>query len=101
MAKLNFVKREIIHKGWSKDQKYCVTDEKGGKYLLRISPADQFEQKKFEFEMMEKIAALHVPMCKPIKFGTCDEGVYSIQSWVEGQDAQEVIPTVSDTEADV
>ncbi len=30
-------------------------------------------------------------MCLPLEFGTCKEGVYSIQSWIDGQDASTVI----------
>lgn len=37
-------------------------------------------------------------MCQPIEFGVCDEGVYSVQSWGDGDDAEEVIPMLSDTE---
>ena len=37
-------------------------------------------------------------MCNPIEFGTCEEGVYSIQSWIDGVDAEESVPTLSDTE---
>ena len=34
-------------------------------------------------------------MCQPIEFGTCEEGVYSIQSWIEGKDAEQIIPDCS------
>ncbi len=37
-------------------------------------------------------------MCKPLEFGTCEDGVYSIQSWIDGEDAEEVISRYSDTE---
>lgn len=88
-----------IHKGWSADKKYCVTDRSGQKYLLRISPAEQYERKKNEFESMRKVSALGIPMCEPIEFGACDEGVYSLQSWIDGKDAEEVILTLSDGQA--
>ncbi len=88
---MRFLTKERIHKGWSKDKKYCVTDENGQKYLLRVSDASEYETKRSEFEMMKKVAALGVPMCLPIEFGTCEEGVYSIQSWIDGEDAEEVI----------
>lgn len=96
MSTLHFCYKEQIYKGWSEDKKYCVADEIGNKYLLRISPIDQYDRKKSEYEMMSRVAALGVPMCKPIKFGTCDEGVYSIQSWIYGMDAEEVISTMTD-----
>lgn len=97
MAKLNIIKKEPIYKGWSNDKKYCVTDENEMRYLLRISESSLHDAKLSEFHMMKKVAALHVPMCKPLEFGLCKEGVYSIQSWIDGVDAEEVIHTLSDT----
>ena len=95
---MNFVTKEQINKGWSSDKKYCVTDENGKKYLLRVSDIAQYDAKQSEFNMMKMVAALDVPMCHPIEFGTCEDGVYSIQSWIEGDDAERYIPTCSDTE---
>lgn len=34
---MNVVSRKPILEGWSSDQKYCITDEKGEHFLLRIS----------------------------------------------------------------
>ena len=93
MAEFHFITKEPIHKGWSKDKKYCVTDANGIRYLLRISDMAQYDAKQFEFHRMKQVAALGVPMCFPIEFGACGEGVYSIQSWIDGVDAQEVIPS--------
>ena len=83
--------RQPIDRGWSGDKKYCVTGTDGIKYLLRISPADRLERKKREFEKMHQVAALGIPMCLPLEFGICQEGVYSIQSWIDGADAEETI----------
>jgi len=83
-----------IEKGWSGDLKYCVSTADGAKYLLRISPADRFERRKREFERMQQVSALGIPMCQPMEFGRCDEGVYAIQSWIEGRDAETVIPAL-------
>ena len=84
-----FISKEPINKGWSGDKKYCVTDEQGKKFLLRVSPIEQYERKKSEYELMSQVAALGVPMCRPLEFGTSDEGVYSIQTWIDGVDAEE------------
>lgn len=84
-----------ILKGWSNDKKYCVTSKEGIKYLLRISPNDQFDRKKKEFEIMRQVYALKIPMCQPIDFGICEDGVYSLQSWIDGKDAEKVIPDLS------
>jgi aminoglycoside phosphotransferase (APT) family kinase protein len=90
-----FVSKEIINKGWSGDKKYCVTDKDGNRFLLRVSPIEQYDRKKTEFELMGKVAALGVPMCKPLEFGTSDEGVYSIQTFIDGVDAEETAPTLT------
>ncbi len=87
-----------IDKGWSADKKYKIIDERGTPYLLRISPPEQAARKRAQFEMMQKVAALGVPMCAPVEFGISDEGAHSILAWIDGADAEEVVPTLSDTE---
>lgn len=95
---MRFVAKEAINKGWSGDQKYCVTDETGTRYLLRVSDLAQYDKKQSTFAMMKRVAALQVPMCLPVEFGTCEEGVYIIQTWIDGEDAEQVISDCSDTE---
>lgn len=95
---MNFVTKENINKGWSSDKKYCITDENGTKYLLRVSNISEYDKKLSEFNMMNQVSALGVPMCQPVEFGVCDEGVYYIQSWIDGSDARDIIPTLSDCE---
>lgn len=84
--------REPILKGWSNDKKYCMTDENGERFLLRVSELAQYDAKQSEFSMMQRVAALGVPMCLPIEFGVCEEGVYSVQSWIDGESAEDRIP---------
>ena len=83
-----------VDKGWSGDKKYCAVTADGTKYLLRISPIERAERKRREFAQMQRVAELGIPMCLPIEFGECDEGVYSLQSFIEGFDAEEYIPTL-------
>jgi len=40
---------------------------------------------------------LGIPMCKPVEFGNCDEGVHTLHTWIDGQDAEDVIPFLSDS----
>ena len=87
----NIVDRSPIDKGWSGDQKYCATTADGQKYLLRISSIDRLERKRREYEKISEVGQLVIPMCMPVEFGTCDEGAYSIQSWIDGADAEEAI----------
>ena len=85
------INRTLVDKGWSGDQKYCALTADGSKYLLRISSIDRLERKRREYEKMSEVAQLGIPMCLPVEFGTCNEGAYSIQSWIDGVDAEETI----------
>ena len=87
-----------IHKGWSCDKKYCVTDSEGTKYLLRITPFEKSAGRQDMFRMQKEVAALGIPMCRPVEIGECDEGVYILQTWIDGQDAEDVVPKLSDAE---
>ena len=80
-----------ISAGWSSDKKYCVTDKNGVKYFMRVSDVSKYEKKKNSFAMTEKVAALGVPMCQPIEFGTSADSVYSIYTWIDGYDAENMI----------
>ena len=92
---MDFIKREPIDKGWSGDQKFCVTDAAGERYLLRISPAERRERVERTFSWMRKAAELGISMCQPVECGVCEEGVYVLQSWVDGKDAEEMMPRFS------
>ena len=67
-------------------------------YVRCSVPAEQYERKKSEYEMMLRVAELDVPMCRALEFGTCDEGVYSVQTWIDGSDAEEMLPNLSEEE---
>ena len=86
--------RTPIDKGWSGDKKYRVTTENGTQYLLRISDLARMERRKQEFSRMRQMSALGIPMCQPVEFGQCEEGVYAIHSWIDGVDAETVIPSM-------
>ena len=93
-----FSRVEPITKGWSEDKKYCVTKADGAKYLLRISPLERYEARKNLFELLGRVAKLRVPMCKPVEFGTCEDGVYILESWIDGEDAEKTVPMLPETE---
>ena len=93
-----FVAAVPIEKGWSEDKKYCVTNTDGEKYLLRITPIERYETRKALFAMLEQVAALDIPICTPVEFGTCAGGVYSLQSWIDGEDLEAALPLLSETE---
>ncbi|MDL2294762.1 phosphotransferase [Ruminococcaceae bacterium OttesenSCG-928-D13] len=84
-----------IEKGWSGDKKYCVTDAHCIKYLLRISPIARYAARKSLFEILRQVSALGIPMCRPVAFGTCPDGVYTLHSWVDGVDLEDILPTLT------
>ena len=88
------VSREPVDKGWSGDKKFCVITGSGGKYLLRITTPEKAERFHLGYLRMEEVAKLGVPMCLPVEFGQCAEGTYAIHSWIEGEDAEDVIPSL-------
>ena len=98
MKLTDFAEVVKIEKGWSHEQKYKVTNDQGESFLLRITPIEQYEYKKAEFENMKMVSELGIPMCQPIEFGTCEDGVYSLQSWIEGKDVEEILPSLTDKE---
>lgn len=86
------IQRIPIEKGWSGDKKFRAVTSAGKHCLLRISPPEKLERVKQQFTRMQTVAALGIPMCLPLEWGICGEGPYMIQSWIEGQDMEAVLP---------
>lgn len=95
-----FTKVEPVHKGWSSDRKYYVETGNGEKLLLRVSDISEYDDKKYEFDMMKRMSAVGINMSQPIDFGICDDGksVYQLLTWCEGSEAKELLPSLSDQE---
>ena len=93
---MKFLSKTLIDKGWSGDKKYKAVAEDGKTYLYRVSDESTCEGKKAEFEMMQRLSCLGIPMCLPVEFGKNEDGVYSVQTWIDGKDAEEVIPAFSE-----
>lgn len=95
----DFTDVQPIQKGWSSDRKFRVTRPDGSLCLLRTAPAGQYERKKAEYEWMERVAALSVPISRPLEFGLCGEEVCTLLTWVEGEDAEPAVARMSGKEA--
>ena len=95
---MKFVSKEFIPKGWSGDKKYRVTDELGQCYLLRVMPGRTLEDVKQAHEMMNLVEAQDIPMCRSLEYGLCEEGPYQLQTWIDGLDAEETMPTLTEDE---
>lgn len=98
MGQLRWISKEPIDKGWSGDKKYCATASDGTKYLLRISPGSKRTHREKLFEMQKQLEAIGIPMCNPVEIGTCENGVYTVQSWIDGEDAENFIPRLPESE---
>lgn len=94
----DFVSKIPVEKGWSGDQKFRVTDRGGTDYLLRVSPPERQAERRDLFALLQRIAALDVPMCRPVDFDVRDGGVYSLYTWIDGQDAEEIVPGLPERE---
>ncbi|RGL36705.1 phosphotransferase family protein [Paenibacillus polymyxa] len=87
-----------IHKGWSSDNKYHIQTADGRELLLRISDIAQYDKKQREFESVKKLYHIdNILMSRPLDFGICNNGqsVYSLFTWVNGEDAEGVIPSLN------
>ena len=91
------IRREPVDKGWSGDKKYHIWT-RDGEYLLRVSPVEKTARREGEFRRMEAVSALGIPMCDPVEFSIQEEGVCAILRWIDGSDAEEVIPTLTEDE---
>jgi len=91
---------ELLNKGWSTDKKYIVKTKAGEQLLLRIASAEEFEQKKKEYEIICKYEKLGFEMSKPVSFGMCNnkEQTYMLLTWVEGEDVETALPKLSKEE---
>lgn len=90
-----FKKITPIHEGWSSDKKYCVETIQGTKYFLRIIDTTRCETHKIGLKFIQTVQALDIPMCKLIAFDTCNQGMYALYTWVNGQNASDAIQLLS------
>ena len=94
----DFVRLTPIEKGWSGDLKYMAETAAGEQYLLRITPEARAAHHADMFRMQQAVEALGIPMCRPIAFGHCEQGVYCIQSWVDGVDLEDTLSGIDPPE---
>ncbi|MCY9660695.1 aminoglycoside phosphotransferase family protein [Paenibacillus chondroitinus] len=90
-----------VTKGFSYDVKYFLHEESGSpKFVLRTSPKQQIQQKMQEYEAVTRIYERGVKTSRPIEFGSIEalDICYMILSYVEGEDASEILPSLSSDE---
>ena len=89
------VEKNLIDKGWSPDKKYRIVTDDGNVYLLRTSPPERLEQVKGQVQRMVEVEQLGIPMCRNLEWGVCEEGPYMIQNWIEGQDMESQLSSMT------
>ncbi|MEG3310312.1 aminoglycoside phosphotransferase family protein [Streptococcus sp. SS-4456] len=94
---VRIVSRQPLTKGWSTDKKYKVQLEDGRFGLLRIAERPAYEAKQLEFQLVENLFGLSLPVAEPLSFWADDLSVYTLYEWVEGQDMNEVASSLSDS----
>ncbi len=90
--KKSFKSLTPIDAGWSGDKKFCAVGSDGEKYFLRIAPPEKAERAKNAFGLQRKLQALGVPMCEPLDCGEYEDGFYTLQTWVDGENAEDCVP---------
>ena len=92
---INITEKFPIDKGWSPAKKYRAVTASGENYLLRIEPQERIGRNVSHFLQMRNAAELGIPMSVPLEEGICPEGPYLIQSWIDGKDVEEILPSFS------
>ena len=99
-SSINWASVEPIDKGWSTDKKYHIKTLSDEYLLLRLSNIEECDNKKKEFEIIEKYARLGFHMSMPKEFGVCNENrnTYMLLTWLEGRDLEAALPQLSEDE---
>ena len=65
-----------------------------------MSDIKQYENKKRDFEAIKQLDKIDILIPHPIDFGICNSGqsVYSLLTWIKGEDARTVLPALSNEE---
>ncbi|MCG1008484.1 phosphotransferase [Salinicoccus sp. ID82-1] len=92
---LGIVSIEKLNKGWSGDEKFILTDDKGKRYLLRLVDIKKKERKIKEYELIERCDSAGVPVQKPLEHGALDDKYYILVEWIDGAEASELLPALT------
>ena len=86
------VSRSPVKGGWTPDRKYRAEAADGTRYFLRIAAPGREEHLERVFRLQRQAAAPDIPMAQPLESGFCPEGFYTLETWIEGEDARDAIP---------
>ena len=93
----DIISRTPILAGWSPDRKFRAKAADGGLYFLRIAPPERAERLERVFRLQRQAAEALSPdsslsMSRPLECGPCAEGFYTLETWIEGEEARSAIP---------
>lgn len=86
------ISRTPISGGWSADRKYRAEAADGGLYFLRIAAPERAERLERVFRLQRLAADPGLPIARPLECGPCAEGFYTLETWIEGEDARTALP---------
>lgn len=87
-----------ISKGMSGDKKYKCIDRDGNRFLLRISALEEYDRKLKEYHFLERLSKSNLPVPECVKFGKEEESVYTLLSWIDGEEVDKVLPRLNESE---
>lgn len=87
---------EKIDRGMSGDGKHRIRRD-GKDFLLRIASGEKYEQIKREFENLKPLseAGLPVPACVDLTRSSDGARMFTLLSWIPGEDARRLLPKLS------
>ncbi|HDR3888702.1 TPA: aminoglycoside phosphotransferase family protein [Bacillus cereus] len=87
----------VISKGFSFDEKYKIELENGERYFIKVCDFSYFERKQEEYEYMQLLEPLHIPMPKLIYFISLTELKKCVQvfEWIDGLDGEDILRNLS------
>ncbi|WP_227395934.1 aminoglycoside phosphotransferase family protein [Jeotgalibacillus aurantiacus] len=95
----NYKEAVEIKKGFSSDEKYVIHMPNGNdKFLLRMFDVEELESKRTEFFILKRMQDYDVTCSQPVAIGEAGNRGYMVTSYIEGEDAGDVMPTYSNQE---
>ena len=92
------VSRTPVRGGWTPDRKYRAEDADGNRYFLRIAAPERAARLSGSFRLQGLAADLGLPVASPLESGSCPEGFYTLEAWIDGIGADDALSMMDDAE---
>ena len=93
-----FDKVDEISKGMSGDKKYRCIDREGNQFLIRLSNLEEYNRKLSEYNFLMKLNKSNLPIPKCVGFEKEEDGVYTLLSWIDGEEVEKILPRLNEHE---